>query len=457
MPIREGMRSNDDGRIRYLGAEAAMTTWLDRPAGSMSRAARLRRLIEGRTTVAVPGAHDGISARLARRAGFEAHYLSGAALSASMALPDLGLITLEDVSGRAREIVRAADLPLVVDCDTGFGEALNVMHTVRRLEEAGAACMQIEDQQFPKKCGHLNDKRLIPADDMCRKVAAAKAAATDLVICARTDAAAGSLADAIARGKRYAEAGADVVFVEALASRDDIRRVRDEIRAPLLANMTEFGRTGAVARRVARGRLRARDLPGLRVPRRRARDRDLLRRPAPEGPRAGHAARHDDAHRALRAHRLLRLRSARRVDRQDGSRQALSDHDRGSARAFVFTSPLRGEVDARSAAGEGRSEFPLEFREPLTPPSPRRSGLPDLRIIYAELGQAVLRHAVRRSVFARPQQGQRGRRLASAAAIRRRIVAIELGTCRSGRSGGASGSIIFGNDNVREQRGGTSS
>jgi len=241
------MRSNDDGRIRYLGAEAAMTTWLDRPAGSMSRAARLRRLIEGKTTVAVPGAHDGISARLARRAGFEALYLSGAALSASMALPDLGLITLEDVSGRAREIVRAADLPLVVDCDTGFGEALNVMHTVRRLEEAGAACMQIEDQQFPKKCGHLNDKRLIPADDMCRKVAAARAAATDLVICARTDAAAGSLADAIARGKRYAEAGADVVFVEALASRDDIKRVRDQIRAPLLANMTEFGRTPALS------------------------------------------------------------------------------------------------------------------------------------------------------------------------------------------------------------------
>lgn len=223
------------------------TTWLDRGAGGTSRAGRLRRLIQSKTTVAVPGAHDGIAARLAQRAGFEALYLSGAALSASMALPDLGLITLEDVSARAREIVRAADLPLVVDCDTGFGEALNVMHTVRRLEEVGAACMQIEDQQFPKKCGHLNDKRLIPVDDMCRKVAAAKAAATDLVICARTDAAAGSLADAIARGKRYAEAGADVVFVEALASHDDIKRVRDQIRAPLLANMTEFGRTPALS------------------------------------------------------------------------------------------------------------------------------------------------------------------------------------------------------------------
>ncbi|HEU5274712.1 MAG TPA: methylisocitrate lyase [Xanthobacteraceae bacterium] len=219
------------------------TTWLDGRTGRSSRAADLRRLVAARTTVAAPGAHDGLSAVLARRAGFEALYLSGAALSASMALPDLGLITLEDVAGRAREIVRASGLPLIVDCDTGFGEALNVMHAVRCLEEVGAACMQIEDQQFPKKCGHLNDKRLIPVEDMCRKVAAARSAATDLVICARTDAAASSLDDAIVRAKRYAEAGAELIFVEALTSPDHIRRVRAEIKAPLLANMTEFGRT----------------------------------------------------------------------------------------------------------------------------------------------------------------------------------------------------------------------
>lgn len=219
------------------------TTWLDGRTGLSSRAADLRRLVAARTTVAAPGAHDGLSAVLARRAGFEALYLSGAALSASMALPDLGLITLEDVAGRAREIVRASGLPLIVDCDTGFGEALNVMHAVRWLEEVGAACMQIEDQQFPKKCGHLNDKRLIPVEDMCRKVAAARSAATDLVICARTDAAASSLDDAIMRAKRYAEAGAELIFVEALTSPDHIRRVRAEIKAPLLANMTEFGRT----------------------------------------------------------------------------------------------------------------------------------------------------------------------------------------------------------------------
>jgi methylisocitrate lyase len=219
------------------------TTWLDGNTGRASRAADLRRLIAARTTVAAPGAHDGMAALLARRAGFEALYLSGAALSASMALPDLGLLTLEDVTRRAREIVRAGNLPLIVDCDTGFGEALNVMHAVRCLEEAGAACIQIEDQQFPKKCGHLNDKRLVPVEDMCRKVAAARSAASDLVICARTDAAASSLDDAIARANRYAEAGAELLFVEALTSPDHIRRVRAEVKAPLLANMTEFGRT----------------------------------------------------------------------------------------------------------------------------------------------------------------------------------------------------------------------
>jgi methylisocitrate lyase len=219
------------------------TTWLDGTARRRDGGAALRRMIAGNATVAAPGAHDGISAVLARRAGFEALYLSGAALSASMALPDLGLITLEDVTRRAREVVRAGGLPLIVDCDTGFGEALNVMHAVRCLEEAGAACIQIEDQQFPKKCGHLNDKRLIPVDDMCRKVAAARSAASELVICARTDAAAASLDEAIMRANRYAEAGAGLIFVEALASADHIRRVRAEIKAPLLANMTEFGRT----------------------------------------------------------------------------------------------------------------------------------------------------------------------------------------------------------------------
>ena len=218
-------------------------TWLDRPRSAESAASRLRALVERRSACAAPGAYDGISALLAKQAGFEALYLSGAAFSASMALPDLGLFTLGEVANKAREIVRASDLPLIVDCDTGFGEALNVMHTVRVMEEVGAACVQIEDQQLPKKCGHLNDKRLVPMEEMCRKVAAAKRASTGILICARTDAAASSLDDALTRATAYHRAGADIIFLEALSTRQDIVRTRTAIKAPLLANMTEFGRT----------------------------------------------------------------------------------------------------------------------------------------------------------------------------------------------------------------------
>jgi methylisocitrate lyase len=203
----------------------------------------LRALGSQQGSVAVAGAWDGISAALAAQAGFKALYLSGAALSASMALPDLGLLTLDDVWRSARTVVRASGLPVIVDCDTGFGEALNVMRAIRELESVGVACIQIEDQHFPKKCGHLNDKRLISADDMCRKVSAARRAADRMAICARTDAASVSLDEAISRANRYVEAGADIIFVEALTTIEDIRRVRAEVRAPLLANMTEFGRT----------------------------------------------------------------------------------------------------------------------------------------------------------------------------------------------------------------------
>ena len=217
--------------------------WLDgAKAGAARPAERFRQLLETKGVAAV-GAHDGMSAVLAKDAGFEALYLSGAALSASMALPDLGLLTLEDVGRRAREIVRASGLPLIVDCDTGFGEALNVMRMVREMEEAGVACVQIEDQLLPKKCGHLNDKKLANIEDMVAKVVAARKAASNLVICARTDAAAVSLDEAIARAKAYEKAGAELIFVEALTSADAIAKVRAEIKAPLLANMTEFGRT----------------------------------------------------------------------------------------------------------------------------------------------------------------------------------------------------------------------
>ena len=210
----------------------------DRPAGE-----RLQMLLDRPGVVTVPGAHDALSGRLAQRAGFEALYLSGAALSASMALPDLGVITLEELCHATRLLVRATGLPVLVDGDTGYGEALNVMRLVRELEDAGAAAVQIEDQLLPKKCGHLNDKRLAAADDMARKIAAARRARTHLRIIARTDAAAVSLDDAIQRARLYREAGADILFPEALTSDDDFRAVAAAVDAPLLANMTEFGRT----------------------------------------------------------------------------------------------------------------------------------------------------------------------------------------------------------------------
>ncbi len=298
--------------------------WLE-GAATESRAARFRRLIAQPAALAAPGAFDGMSALLARKAGFEALYLSGAALSASMALPDLGLLTLEDVWRKAREIIRASDLPLIVDCDTGFGEALNIMRAVREFEEIGAACIQIEDQQFPKKCGHLNDKRLVSVEDMCRKVAAARRAAKDLVICARTDAAALSLDDAIMRANRYVEAGADLIFVEALTTPEHCRRVRAEISAPLLANMTEFGRTPQTSRAAVGGvRLQRRHLPGIVVPRRLAGGAGILSLARRTGRCERIPSADDAAIRALRHHPVLRLRKARRLNRADRTRRTLS-------------------------------------------------------------------------------------------------------------------------------------
>ncbi len=192
----------------------------------------------------MPGAHDPLAALLARRAGFEALYLSGAAITASLALPDLGVLTLDELTFFTRAICRAVDLPLVVDGDTGYGEALNVMRLVRELEDAGAAAVQLEDQVLPKKCGHLSDKRLTMPDDMARKVAAAARASRSLRIIARTDAVASEgLAAAIARATLYVEAGAHAIFPEALTSAADLRAFAAAVRVPLLANMTEFGRT----------------------------------------------------------------------------------------------------------------------------------------------------------------------------------------------------------------------
>src|SRR5271170_800098 len=206
---------------------------------------RFRALIERGGILRLPGSHNGMAALQAKAAGFEALYLSGAAMTASMGLPDLGIITVEEVTFFIRQIVRAAALPLVVDGDTGYGEALNVMHMVRTFEEAGAGAVHIEDQVLPKKCGHLNGKHLVDPSDMAAKVAAAVKARRDLLIIARTDAAAvEGLESAIVRAKRYVEAGADAIFMEALTSKDMFRDAAAKLAGvTLLANMTEFGRT----------------------------------------------------------------------------------------------------------------------------------------------------------------------------------------------------------------------
>jgi methylisocitrate lyase len=211
----------------------------DEPAGL-----RFRRLIARGGIVQIPGAHNGQAALQAKAAGFEALYLSGAAMSASMGLPDLGVITIDDVCFFARQVARSSTLPVLVDGDTGYGEALNVMHMVRSFEDAGAGAVHIEDQLLPKKCGHLNDKKLADPHDMAAKVAAARKASRHLYIIARTDAAASEGMDgAVARAKLYLEAGADAIFPEALNTAEMFREFASRIEAPLLANMTEFGRT----------------------------------------------------------------------------------------------------------------------------------------------------------------------------------------------------------------------
>jgi methylisocitrate lyase len=221
--------------MTYLSGENLASA----PAGE-----RFRALVERPGILQLPGAYNGLSGLQAKHAGFEGLYLSGAAMSAQMGLPDLGIMTIDEVSFFVRQIARVTQLPILVDGDTGFGEALNVMQMVRAFEEAGAGAVQIEDQLLPKKCGHLSDKKLAPAADMAAKVAAARAARRHLYIVARTDALEREGLDgAIARAKLYVEAGADAIFPEALNDAEAFARFSVEVKVPLLANMTEFGKT----------------------------------------------------------------------------------------------------------------------------------------------------------------------------------------------------------------------
>jgi len=222
-----------------------MTYLLATDLPEMPAGQRFRALLERGGILGLPGAQNGLAAQQAKRAGFEALYLSGAAMTASMGLPDLGIITVDEVCFFIRQVTRASGLPVLVDGDTGYGEALNVMHMVRSFGDAGAGAVHIEDQLLPKKCGHLNDKKLADARDMAAKVAAAAQARRHLFLIARTDAAASEgLEGAIARAKLYVEAGADAIFPEALNTREMFEAFAKAMPGvPLLANMTEFGRT----------------------------------------------------------------------------------------------------------------------------------------------------------------------------------------------------------------------
>jgi methylisocitrate lyase len=195
----------------------------------------------------LPGAFNAATALLVEDAGFEGVYISGAGLANGMeGVPDIGLLSLSEVAHYAGSIARAVGIPAIADADTGFGEALNVVRTVEAFEGAGVAGLHIEDQESPKRCGHLSGKRLIPPEAMAEKVAAAAGAKRerDFLIIARTDAReVEGLEGAIERGNLYREAGADMIFPEALESRGEFARFAEEVDAPLMANMTEFGRT----------------------------------------------------------------------------------------------------------------------------------------------------------------------------------------------------------------------
>lgn len=216
----------------------------------------LRKLMDHHC-VGLPGAFNGMCARIARDTGFEGTYVSGAAVTASFGVPDIGLLTLNEFTIVIRQVTQSSGLPVIADADTGFGEGEMVTRTVVEYHRAGAAGLHIEDQLFPKRCGHLDGKTLLPAEDFARKVAIARAASDacsdgsggGFIVCARTDAAGVTgIDDAIDRAKAYIDAGAHMIFPEGLHSEAEFAQAAEAIRAYsdktyLLANMTEFGKT----------------------------------------------------------------------------------------------------------------------------------------------------------------------------------------------------------------------
>ncbi|WP_062466545.1 methylisocitrate lyase [Demequina maris] len=194
----------------------------------------------------MPGAFNPLSARLIERRGFDGSYISGAVISADLGLPDIGLTTLTEVAGRARQIARMTDLPTLVDADTGFGEPMNVARTVQEMEDAGVAGLHIEDQVNPKRCGHLDGKEVVDRDTALKRIRAAVDGRRDpnLLIMARTDIrGVEGLDAAVTRAKELVDAGADAIFPEAMAKLEELSAMRAAVDVPILANMTEFGKS----------------------------------------------------------------------------------------------------------------------------------------------------------------------------------------------------------------------
>lgn len=214
---------------------------------------RLREMLQGGQPVVAPGVYDGLTARLAEQGGFDAAIVTGAGVSASaLGAPDVGLMTMSEVLTQTRNIANAVDIPVIGDCDTGYGNPLNVGRTIAEFENAGVAALFMEDQISPKRCGHFAGKQVIPAEDMVQKIRAAVDARTDpeLVLIARTDArATDGIEEAVRRGRLYAEAGVDMIFVEAPHTEEELEFVGTELGplgVPLMVNLVEGGKTPLV-------------------------------------------------------------------------------------------------------------------------------------------------------------------------------------------------------------------
>lgn len=209
---------------------------------------KVRDRLKEKAILVAPGAHDVMTAKIVEAVGFEAVYMTGYGNTASiLGTPDVGLITFSEMVERARNMVAAVNIPVIADADTGYGNAVNVMRTTRAYEQAGVAVMQLEDQVAPKKCGHMLGREVISTEEMCGKIRAAVAARSNpdnMLIMARTDARTNfGIEEAIARGKAYEAAGADILFIESVESEEEMRLVTSSFGVPVLANMLEHGRT----------------------------------------------------------------------------------------------------------------------------------------------------------------------------------------------------------------------